>query len=96
MSRDTSRSTSRSVEREVSIDVDDGGCCFDGDIDHPVAAGMAIATTAAVIGSMVTSVPPSCVPVVVNGLTYQQCGTTWYQPQMSGSSTTYVVVNPPQ
>jgi hypothetical protein len=33
---------------------------------------------------------------VVNGITYQQCGSTWYQPQFAGTSTTYVVVNPPQ
>ncbi len=33
--------------------------------------------------------------VMVNGFAYQQCGSTWYQPQMSGSSTNYVVVNSP-
>ena len=33
---------------------------------------------------------------VVNTVTYQQCGNTWYQPQFSGTSTTYVVVNPPK
>jgi hypothetical protein len=32
---------------------------------------------------------------MVNGLTYQQCGSTWYQPQFAGTSTTYVVVAPP-
>jgi len=37
-----------------------------------------------------------CTSVIVNGLAYQQCGSTWYQPQISGSSTTYVVVNPPR
>jgi hypothetical protein len=52
--------------------------------------------TAAVVGSIVHSVPPSCATIVVNGLAYQQCGSTWYQPQFSGSSTTYIVVNPPR
>jgi hypothetical protein len=33
---------------------------------------------------------------MVNGFTYQQCGTTWYQPEIAGGSTTYVVVNPPR
>jgi hypothetical protein len=53
-------------------------------------------TTAAVIGSVTHSLPPSCTAVSVNGYTYQQCGSTWYQPQFSGSSVTYVVVNPPR
>ncbi len=51
--------------------------------------------TAAVVGSIVHSVPSGCSTVIVNGLAYQQCGSTWYQPQLSGSSTTYIVVNPP-
>ena len=72
-----------------------GGCCY-----HPVAAAVAVtatvAVTAAVVGSIVNSVPPSCTSVVVNGIGYQQCGSTWYQPQLSGSTTTYVVVNAPQ
>jgi hypothetical protein len=34
--------------------------------------------------------------VYVNGITYQQCGSTWYQPQFSGGNTTYVVVNAPR
>jgi len=51
--------------------------------------------TAAVIGSVVNSVPAGCTTQIVNGLAYQHCGGTWYQPQMSGSSTTYIVVNAP-
>jgi hypothetical protein len=51
--------------------------------------------TAAVIGSVVNQPPAGCVTQVVNGLAYQNCNGTWYQPQMSGSSTTYVVVNAP-
>ena len=52
--------------------------------------------TAAVVGSIVSTLPPSCTTVVINGLAYQQCGSTWYQPQFSGSSTTYIVVNAPR
>ena len=32
----------------------------------------------------------------LNGVAYQQCGSVWYQPQISGSSTTYIVVNAPR
>jgi hypothetical protein len=45
---------------------------------------------------MVSSVPASCVPVNVNNVVYQQCGSTWYQPQYAGSQVQYEVVNPPQ
>jgi hypothetical protein len=72
-----------------------GGCCY-----HPVATAAAVTAaavvTAAVVGSIVNSVPPSCTSVIVNGLAYQQCGSTWYQPQFSGTATTYIVVNPPR
>ena len=72
-----------------------GGCCY-----HPVATAAAVTAatvaTAAVVGSMVNTLPPSCSAVSVNGLTYQQCGSTWYQPQFVGSSTSYVVVTAPR
>ena len=45
---------------------------------------------------VVSSLPPSgCSSVVVNGLTYQNCGGTYYQPQYQGSQVTYVVVTAP-
>ena len=44
----------------------------------------------------ILALPPSCSAVIVNGFTYQQCGTVWYQPQIAGGSTTYVVVNAPR
>jgi len=46
------------------------------------------------VGSVTTTLPPACSIVIVNGLTYQQCGSTWYQPQYVGSSVQYVVVAP--
>jgi hypothetical protein len=62
---------------------------------HPVATAAAVtatvAVTSAVIGSMVRTVPANCVPVNYGGMIYQQCGTTWYQPQ----GTQYVVVRAP-
>jgi hypothetical protein len=51
--------------------------------------------TSAVIGSVVNTLPPSCSAINVNGITYQQCGSTYYQPQFVGGNTTYVVVNHP-
>jgi hypothetical protein len=48
-------------------------------------------STLAVIGSMVRTVPANCVPVNYGSIVYQQCGSTWYQPQ--GGQ--YVAINPP-
>jgi hypothetical protein len=81
------------AERNVNVNVEGHGG-WDNDY-HPVAAaaavGATVAVTSAVIGSMTRSVPANCVPVNYGGMVYQQCGSTWYQPQ--GSQ--YVVVNPP-
>ena len=70
------------------------GCCY-----HPVAAGVAYgaaaAVTAAAIGSTVYTLPSDCVSTIVNGVTYMQCGSTWYQPQFYGTDASYTVVSPP-
>jgi hypothetical protein len=95
------RNTNVNVNKNVNVDVDRhggrGGCCGGGwDNDyHPVATAVAVtaavAVTSAVVGSIVRSVPSNCVPVNYGGMIYQQCGSTWYQPQ--GSQ--YVVINAP-
>lgn len=98
------RNTNVNVNRNVNVNVNNnyrggvyygGGCCY-----HPVATAAAVTATAvvtaAVIGSMVNTLPPSCSSVIVNGIGYQQCGSTWYQPQFSGGNTTYIVVNAPR
>ena len=96
------RNTNVNVNRNVNVhrDVDvhggyyGGGCCY-----HPIATAAAVtatvAITAAVVGSIVHTIPPSCTSVIVNGFGYQQCGSTWYQPQFVGGATTYVVIAPP-
>jgi hypothetical protein len=105
VNRNTNVNQNVNVNRNVNVNVHNdvdvhggyygyGGCCY-----HPVATAAAVTATAvvtaAVVGSIVHSVPPSCSAVIVNGLSYQHCGSTWYQPQFSGTSTTYVVVNAP-
>jgi hypothetical protein len=86
------------VNKNVNVNVNNNrGCCNSGwDNDyHPIATAAAVtatvAVTSAVIGSMVRTVPAGCVPVNYGGMVYQQCGSTWYQPQ----GTQYVVINPP-
>jgi hypothetical protein len=82
----------------VNVNVDNhGGCCHNGwDNDyHPIATAAAVtatvAVTSAIVGSIVNAPPPGCVPVNYGGYIYQQCGSTWYQPQ----GTQYVVIAPP-
>lgn len=86
------RNTHVNVNRNVNVNVNNRY--------NPVATGVAVGAaavvTAAVVGSMVYSLPPRCAPYVHAGVTYQQCGGAYYQPQYSGSSVTYVVVNPPR
>lgn len=95
------RNTNVNVNRHVDVDVHGGyygGCCYHD--YHPVATAAAVTATAmvtaAVIGSIVHALPPGCTSIVINGIGYQQCGTVWYQPQFSGSQTTYIVVNAPR
>jgi hypothetical protein len=93
------RNTNIDVDRDIDVDVDvdrRGGCCYRGGWGTAAAVATTAAVTAAVVGSAVNTLPPSCSVVVVNGFTYQQCGSVWYQPQITGSSTSYVVVNAPR
>ena len=86
------------VNRNVNVDVDRGGwggCCYHNGVGVAAAVATTAAVTAAVIGTRVQTLPPSCTAVVAGGVTYQQCGSVWYQPQFVGTGTTYVVVNAP-
>jgi len=85
------RNTNVNVNRRVDVNVNNRR----GRYYHPVATGVAIGATAAVIGSMVNTLPPSgCTTVIRNGIAYSQCGSVWYEPRYSGNSVTYIVVNP--
>ena len=60
-----------------------------------VVYGVPAAATIA-IGATVMSLPPSCSTLVVNGLTYYNCGGTYYQAAYDGPNLVYVVVEPPR
>lgn len=94
----------RTNVNNVNVNGYGGNYHLDYDVDngwhHPVAAGAAFgaaaAVTSAAIGSVVYSLPPSCTVTVVNGISYQNCGGVWYEPQFSGTSVEYIVVSAPQ
>jgi hypothetical protein len=83
------------VNRNVNVDVDRGWGGVYRPVGAAVAVGAGVALTAAAIGSIAYSIPPSCVSTTYYGAVYQQCGSTWYQPQYAGTQVSYVVVNPP-
>jgi len=78
-------------------DSDWDGCCYYGPRYGAAAVGYAAGTIAAAsLGSVVYELPPTtCTSTVVNGVTYQQCGDTWYKPEFTGTTVSYVVVSPP-
>jgi hypothetical protein len=65
-------------------------------VARTAAVTAAAVTTAAMVGSVVYSIPQSCSAVTVDDLTYQQCGSTWCEREFSGSSVPYVVVDAPR
>jgi len=89
----TATVNSVNVNRNVNVNT---GCCYNNvGVGGAVAAGV---VAGAVVGSAIaaSALPPQCSAVVVNGVTYQNCGGAWYQPQYAGSQVTYIVVNPPK
>jgi len=95
--RNTNINNNVNVNRNVNVDRGYYGGWDDH--YHPVAAAAAVTAatvaTAAAVGSVVNTLPPSCSTVVNNGISYSQCGSTWYQPQFAGTSVQYTAVNPP-
>ncbi len=85
-------STNVNVNRNVNVN---SGCCYNNvGVGGAVAAGV---VAGAIVGTAIaaSALPPACSAVIVNGVTYQNCGGAWYQPQYAGSQVTYIVVNPP-
>jgi hypothetical protein len=84
----------------INIDNDhDHGWDWD-DHYHPVAAGVAFGTAAAItsaaIGSMMYSLPPACAPYPYGGYSYYSCGGVYYEPRYQGDKVVYVVVEQPR
>jgi hypothetical protein len=81
----------------INVDVDAHGGYHGGYYGRPYHPVAAMATTALVVGAMVSVLPSTgCTTVMVGGIGYRQCGATWYQPQYQGTTVVYQVVNAPQ
>jgi len=86
VARRTARRTARRVSRRHNYY---RGAAYAAPV---VAAGAA----ALAVGATVVSLPPACSNVVINGVTYYQCGGTYYQAAYDGPNVVYVVVQPPR
>lgn len=89
------------VGNNVNVNVDNDNGWGWGDRDyHPVAAGVAFGTAAAVTSAAINgaryySLPPACSPYPYSGFTYYSCGGVYYAPQYEGDTVVYVVVDRP-
>lgn len=99
--KNVNRNTNVNVNRNTNVNVNVNnrhGCCYNS-YHHPIAKGLAVgaavAVTAAVIGSIVNTLPTGCTTIIRGGIAYQQCGSVWYQPQYAGNNVTYVVIQQP-
>jgi len=50
---------------------------------------------AVAVGSIVYSLPASCVKIVRNGVAYKRCEDNWFAPRYQGSNVVYVAVRAP-
>lgn len=76
------------INRNVNVDVDrhwgySGGAAV-------AAVGAAVA-----VGAIVSSLPPDCRTIVVDGVSYRDCGGTYYVPSYDGPNVVYEAVPPP-
>ncbi len=84
----TSRS-SKSVNVNKNVNVN---------VDHrhrrraPVGAAVA---GALVVGAIVSTLPPSCRTLIVDGISYHRCDGVYYEPSYRGTDVVYVVVDDP-
>ncbi|KAB2924426.1 MAG: hypothetical protein F9K25_17660 [Candidatus Contendobacter sp.] len=61
-----------------------------------VGVGAAVAVgTAVAVGAVVSTLPSNCTTIVADGITYQNCGGTYYAPSYDGPNVVYEVVSPP-
>ncbi len=79
----TSVHCGRSVQVERDLDIDE---------QH---RGYPVATTAAIVGSIVHLLPPACTTIESVGMTYEQCAGVYYRPRYEGILVTYVIVKAP-
>ena len=96
--RNVNRNTNRNVNRDVNVNHYYGGG-YHGGGRYGYWGGAAIVawTSAVVVGSMVaaSTMPTTCTTFIHGGVTYRQCGSSYYRPYYQGDTVVYQVVNSP-
>jgi hypothetical protein len=59
-----------------------------------IASASQPSTVVVAPGTVVTTLPTGCTTIIVNGISYQQCGTVYYRPEYRGGTVVYVVSTP--
>ncbi|TWF47815.1 hypothetical protein FHW37_110112 [Neorhizobium alkalisoli] len=54
------------------------------------------AATVVAVGTVIATLPPECVTVVVNGVSYRECGGNWFEPRYDGHAVVYIAVANPK
>jgi hypothetical protein len=97
--RTEARQEGRSERTEYRADAwDDHDCCWDDDRWGYALAGAAVGAAvgyAAATPNYVTALPCAPTVVSVNGASYYQCDSTWYNRTYVSGSLSYVVVDAP-
>jgi len=95
--RNVNRNTN--VNRNVNVNHYYGGGGYHGGGRYGYWGGAAIVawTSAVVVGSMVaaSTMPTTCTTFIHGGVTYRQCGTSYYRPYYQGDTVVYQVVKSP-
>lgn len=94
VNRNANVNVNRNVNVNHNVYVNNRGYGYDR-WGHPVAAAVGVAAAAVAVGTMVAALPKGCTTTRVGNVTYQQCGSTYYQPVYQGSTVQYVVVQAP-
>ena len=88
------RNTNRNVNRNVNVNHYYGG---GGRYGYWGGRAIVAWSSALIIGSMVAaaSMPTTCTTFVHGGVSYRQCGSSYYQPFYEGDTVVYKVVSSP-
>ena len=97
--RNTNRNVNvnRNVNKNVNVNVNHRNNRYYGRPGYYGGRPLAVFTTGLIIGTMVSAstMPTTCVTTYVNGISYRQCGSSYYQPFYEGDTLVYKVVTTP-
>lgn len=102
VNRNRNVNVNRNVNRSRNVNVNHNNRYYGGGYGHVnygYYGGRAIVawSSAVAVGSIIAaaSMPTTCTTFVTNGISYKQCGASYYRPYYQGTTVVYKVVNSP-